>query len=267
MTTPKERRRAPGMTAEQRRETIVRAALPLVAEFGAGVTTAKIARAAGIGEATIFRVFADKNAVLEACVLAAMDPAQTLQELESIALDQPLAARLTEAVDALDAYLGRMGAVIGALNASGGVGGGGGEGIGGSGRGSVGGSNIGGKGAGSEGISGGDRSGHGGEAAGRGEGVGGGVSGGAARFQRPAPHSAEAREMSAGRNASQAATRRAVLELFEPERPHLRQKPEVAADTFLSLFFGRSRLPGAQTSTVTTADLVEIYLHGALATA
>src|SRR5690348_14607461 len=119
MTTPTDRRRAPGMTADQRRETIVRAALPLVAEFGAAVTTAKIARAAGIGEATIFRVFDDKNAVLDACVLAATDPAQTLDDLRSISLDQPLAARLTEAVDALDAYLNRMGAVIGALTATG----------------------------------------------------------------------------------------------------------------------------------------------------
>ncbi|MBU2665156.1 TetR/AcrR family transcriptional regulator [Actinoplanes bogorensis] len=113
------RRRAPGMTAEQRREMIVRAALPLVAELGAGVTTAKIARAAGIGEATIFRVFEDKNAVLTACVAAAMDPAQVLGELQSISLDQPLAARLTEAIEALDAHLHRMGAVIGALAATG----------------------------------------------------------------------------------------------------------------------------------------------------
>ncbi|MBL7259377.1 TetR/AcrR family transcriptional regulator [Paractinoplanes lichenicola] len=111
--------RAPGMTPDQRRETIVQAALPLVAELGAAVTTAKIARAAGIGEATIFRVFDDKNAVLTAVVAAAMDPTRVLQELGSISLDQPLAARLTEALDALDAHLHRMGAVIGALRSTG----------------------------------------------------------------------------------------------------------------------------------------------------
>ncbi|MCY1140977.1 TetR/AcrR family transcriptional regulator [Actinoplanes sp. Pm04-4] len=199
MTTPTERRRAPGMTADQRRETIVRAALPLVAELGAAVTTAKIARAAGIGEATIFRVFEDKNAVLEACIAAALDPAQTLSELQSISLDQPLAARLTEAVEALDAYLNRMGAVIGALSATG--------------------------------------------------------------TRRPAHDSPQARGMSAGRETSQAATRQAVLELFEPDRDHLRLTPEAATDTFLSLFFGRSRFP---TATVPTADLVEVFLHGAL---
>ncbi|WP_433833253.1 TetR/AcrR family transcriptional regulator [Actinoplanes sp. CA-015351] len=121
MATTTDRRRAPGMTPEQRRDTIVQAALPLVAELGAAVTTAKIARAAGIGEATIFRVFDDKNAVLRACVAAAMDPTQVLEELRSISLDQPLAARLADAVYALDAHMTRMGAVIGALHALGGA--------------------------------------------------------------------------------------------------------------------------------------------------
>jgi AcrR family transcriptional regulator len=74
MTPAPDRRRAPGMTPDQRRDAIVQAALPLIAELGAAVTTAKIARAAGIGEATIFRVFDDKDAVLQACVAAAMDP-------------------------------------------------------------------------------------------------------------------------------------------------------------------------------------------------
>jgi AcrR family transcriptional regulator len=107
------------MSPEQRREAVIRAALPLVAEYGAAVTTAQIARAAGIGEATIFRVFDDKDAVLQACVATALDPTQVLQELQSISLDQSLAARLVEAIDALDAHLGRIGTVIGALQASG----------------------------------------------------------------------------------------------------------------------------------------------------
>jgi AcrR family transcriptional regulator len=116
---PSSRRRAPALTPEQRRETIVRAALPLVAERGSAVTTAEVARAAGIAEGTIFRVFDDKNALLDACVAEALRPDQVLAELATIDLDQPLAKRLVDAAEALSAHLGRIGAVIGNLHATG----------------------------------------------------------------------------------------------------------------------------------------------------
>ncbi|MDT0344268.1 TetR/AcrR family transcriptional regulator [Streptomyces litchfieldiae] len=119
MTDIPARRRAPGMSAEQRRAMIVAAALPLVAEHGAAVTTSRIARAAGIGEGTIFRVFADKDELLDACVAEAVNPDHVLRELASIPLDEPLPARLTEAAEALRAHLARMGAVVGTLHASG----------------------------------------------------------------------------------------------------------------------------------------------------
>lgn len=60
------------MSPDERREMIVAAALPLLVEHGAVVSTAQIAKAAGIGEATIFRSFADKNELLDACVAAAL---------------------------------------------------------------------------------------------------------------------------------------------------------------------------------------------------
>jgi AcrR family transcriptional regulator len=107
------------MTPEQRREMIIRTALPLIAEHGTGVTTAVIARAAGIGEATIFRAFADKDELLDACVVEALRTDHVLAEIAAIPLDQPLSGRLTEAAAAMDAYLARMGAVIGALHATG----------------------------------------------------------------------------------------------------------------------------------------------------
>jgi AcrR family transcriptional regulator len=113
------RRRAPGMSTDQRRQMIVAAALPLVAEYGAAVTTSQIARAAGIGEATIFRAFTDKQEVLSACMAEAVRPDHAVTELASIPLDQPLHARLVEAADALAAYMSRMGALAAALYASG----------------------------------------------------------------------------------------------------------------------------------------------------
>lgn len=107
------------MSVEQRRIMIVTAALPLVAEYGAAVTTSQIARAAGIGEATIFRAFKDKDEVLDACVAEAVGTDHVLRELASIDLAEPLGIRLTEAAEALHAHLERVGAVVGSLHSSG----------------------------------------------------------------------------------------------------------------------------------------------------
>ncbi|MFF0576139.1 TetR/AcrR family transcriptional regulator [Streptosporangium saharense] len=107
------------MSQERRREMIVMAALPLVAEYGAAVTTAQIARAAGIGEATVFRAFTDKDELLDACVAEALRSDHVLEQLASVPLDQPLTERLAEAADAMRAHMTRIGAVLGALHASG----------------------------------------------------------------------------------------------------------------------------------------------------
>jgi AcrR family transcriptional regulator len=95
---------------EQLRETILRAAMPLMAEYDT-LTTARIADAAGIDEASLLRVFKDKDAVLRAgmdviktSVAGALDPTRVLRQLDAISVAQPLAARLVQAIDALDAY-------------------------------------------------------------------------------------------------------------------------------------------------------------------
>ncbi|MET8354627.1 helix-turn-helix domain-containing protein [Micromonospora sp. NPDC005206] len=196
------------MAPDQRRETIIHAALPLVAERGAAVTTAQIARAAGIGEATIFRVFDDKDAVLEACVAAAMDPTHVLQQLNCISLDQPLADRLVEAIEALDAHFDRMGTVIGALHASGNP----------------------------------NR-----------------------RPGRGTTNPARPPQRSTDRDAAQAATRQAILELLEPEQPRLRLPADTLTQLFLGLFFGRGRNLH-QHPEIDIRQLVDLFLHGAYAT-
>ncbi|MFI5912217.1 TetR/AcrR family transcriptional regulator [Dactylosporangium sp. NPDC051541] len=198
----KPRRRAPGMSTEQRRDMILQTALPLVAEYGSKVTTAQIARAAGIGEATIFRVFTDKDELLQAVVVRAMDPTNVLRHLETISLDQPLPDRLTEAAEALQAHLDRMGTVIGALHSSG----------------------------------------H--------------------PMQRPAPTPDTLRAATTSRDESQTATKAAVAELFEPERDRLRLTPDKAAAVFLGFTFARGRSPFTHEFTV--AELVDLFLHGAL---
>jgi AcrR family transcriptional regulator len=104
------------MSAEARRSMIVHAVLPLLIEHGATVTTSQIARAAGIGEGTIFRAFKDKDELFDACTAEALRPDHVLDAIAEIPVDQPLAERLVEAAEALGAHLERMGALMGALH-------------------------------------------------------------------------------------------------------------------------------------------------------
>jgi AcrR family transcriptional regulator len=194
------RRRAPGMSPEQRREMIVAAALPLVAEYGAKVTTSQVARVAGIGEATIFRVFADKEELLDAVLAEALRHDVVLREIASIPLDEPLADRMAEAAEALSAHLTRLISVMGALHTSGY----------------------------------------------RHE-----------RGERPSP------EQMKGREQLVAEIRDAVSVLFEPDEQALRIPREQAASMFLGLLFSQAR-PGAAVGVLTTAELVDTFLYGAV---
>lgn len=103
---------------EQLRDTIARAAIPLISDWEA-VTTARIAAAAGVDEAALLDVFEDKDAALfaalQSVMMAAIDPTDVVREIESIAVDRPLAARLVAAVEALDSYHGRLITALGPL--------------------------------------------------------------------------------------------------------------------------------------------------------
>jgi len=90
--------RAAAMPADERRAAIVAATLPLVLEHGAAVSTRMIAVAAGIAEGTIFRVFPDKDSLMEAVVETAFDPAPSERALAEIDLSLPLEDRLTAAI-------------------------------------------------------------------------------------------------------------------------------------------------------------------------
>ena len=91
--------RAAAMPADERRAAIVAAALPLLLERGPNVTTRQIAEAAGIAEGTIFRVFPDKDAVLQAAVEQAFDTAPSEKALRAIDRTLPFEHQLAEAVE------------------------------------------------------------------------------------------------------------------------------------------------------------------------
>ena len=95
------RSRAAALPPAERRAEIVAVTLPLVLEHGAAVTTRQIAEAAGIAEGTIFGVFPDKEALIDAVIEVALDPAPTEVELRAIDPAAALENRLAEAVDIL----------------------------------------------------------------------------------------------------------------------------------------------------------------------
>jgi AcrR family transcriptional regulator len=95
------RSRAAALPPEERRAAIVAATLPLLLAHGAGVTTRQIAEAAGIAEGTIFRVFPDKERLIEAVADAAYDTKSVDAALAAIDPELALEDRLVVAVDIL----------------------------------------------------------------------------------------------------------------------------------------------------------------------
>jgi AcrR family transcriptional regulator len=105
------------MPPDERRAAIITATLPLLLEHGLAVTTRHIAEAAGIAEGTIFRVFPDKETLVQATVDAAIDPSASERALEAIDRNQPFEAQLMEATTILQrrvTILWRLFSVVGA---------------------------------------------------------------------------------------------------------------------------------------------------------
>jgi AcrR family transcriptional regulator len=100
-TAEPNRTRAAALPPSERRAAIVAATLPLLLANGASVTTRQIAEAAGIAEGTIFRVFPDKEHLLDAVLEEALDTRSVDEALGAIDPGLPFESRLVAAVDVL----------------------------------------------------------------------------------------------------------------------------------------------------------------------
>lgn len=107
------------MAPDDRRASIVAATIPLLRDKGRGISTREIAKAAGIAEGTIFRVFETKDEIIQACVHEAFDTAAVQAELGAIDLDLPLRERLAAAVTVMQKHLQGIFALMAVLQSSG----------------------------------------------------------------------------------------------------------------------------------------------------
>jgi AcrR family transcriptional regulator len=115
-TADQARTRAKPLSTDDRRAMIIDAVIPLLMEHGRSVTTREIADAADIAEGTIFRVFGDKDALIEAAVGKFLDPTAANRSLRAIDPALPLEAKVN---DILFQLRSRMTGIFGIMNAVG----------------------------------------------------------------------------------------------------------------------------------------------------
>ena len=92
------RRRAASLAPDERRSMIMDAALPLLLARGEDVTSHEIARAAGIAEGTIFRVFTTKDELIDAVLRRALDPGPVEEAIAAVDTGAGLEPAVTEVV-------------------------------------------------------------------------------------------------------------------------------------------------------------------------
>ncbi len=111
--------RAPALSPEARRASLVDVTIPLLREHGAALTTRQVAEAAGIAEGTVFRAFGSKEELVQACASAVFDSTDVVAQLRAIDRTLSLDERLVAAVTVMQVRVERIIGVMTTLRLSG----------------------------------------------------------------------------------------------------------------------------------------------------
>lgn len=111
--------RAPRLSPEDRRLSLVEAATELIRATGAMPTTRAVAQAVGIAEGTVFRAFENKEALIEAVIGAAVCPAPFRARIDAIDPTLPLPERLAAGATLLMSRFATIAEVVGPLGVMG----------------------------------------------------------------------------------------------------------------------------------------------------
>jgi AcrR family transcriptional regulator len=107
------------MSPADRRASIIEATLPLLREKGMAVSTKEIAKAAGIAEGTIFRVFDNKEEIVHACLHEVLDNKALVVEVGQVDRELGLRDRLAVAVGIMQDHLKELFNLMVVLQSSG----------------------------------------------------------------------------------------------------------------------------------------------------